>query len=213
MTRGVFITLEGGEGGGKSTQARLLAEALRQRGVDVVTTREPGGSPGAEDLRKLLVTGQADRWDPLTEILLFLAARRDHWLRTIQPALERGQWVISDRFHDSTVAYQGYGFRFDLVLIEALRAIVLGNVQPDLTLVLDVPVESGLKRSMARKSDAVRHETMDLGFHERMRQGYLDIAKAEPQRCLVVDASRPAEAVHGEILAAVTGRFLQGRTA
>ena len=209
MKRGCFITLEGGEGAGKSIQTRLLAEALRHKGIDVLATREPGGSPGAEDIRPLLVSGDPDRWDHITEVMLFLAARRDHLMRTILPALNKGQWVISDRFHDSTVAYQGYGFKADLGTIKALRDLALGDIYPDLTLILDVPVDTGLQRSKARHSDATRQEKMDISFHERMRQGFLEIARQEPKRCIVIDASHTPEAIHTQIFNAVTERLLQ----
>lgn len=207
MAKGRFITLEGGEGAGKSTQLRLLAEALAARGIDVLTTREPGGSPGAEDIRPLLVSGETGRWSPVTEALLHTAARRDHLERTVWPALDAGRWVLCDRFFDSTMAYQGYGLGLGRELIAGLQRIALGGFAPDLTLILDLPVEQGLSRAAARRGGEDRYERMALEFHERLRQGFLDIARQEPERCTVVDAARPAEQVHAEILKAVTARL------
>jgi len=207
--RGRFITLEGGEGAGKSTQVRLLADALAARGLEVVTTREPGGSPGAEAIRALLVRGDADRWDGLTEALLHYAARRDHLARTIRPALERGAWVVCDRFNDSTLAYQGYGHGTDLGRLDALYAMVAEGLAPDLTLVLDLPVAVGLARAGHRGGEEDRYERMGDGFHERLRQGFLTIAAAEPERCAVIDAAAAPPAVHAAILAEVTARLLE----
>ncbi len=206
MASGRFITLEGGEGAGKSTQVRRLAVALRQRGLEVVTTREPGGSPGAEEIRGLLVTGGAGRWSPVTETLLHFAARRDHLERTVWPALERGAWVISDRFADSTLAYQGYGLGFSQDIIIRLYANVIGKFYPDITLILDLPAEAGLARAKAR-SAADRYEEMDLDFHRRLREGFLDIAAHDPRRCAVIDAAGSEEAVAAEILEAVSRRL------
>ncbi len=209
MAGGRFITLEGGEGVGKSTQVRRLAVALRERGYDVVTTREPGGSPGAEEIRQVLITGGGERWSPVTEALLLFAARRDHLERTIWPALERGAWVISDRFADSTLAYQGHGHELNQDIIIRLYANVIGKFYPDLTLVLDLPVEAGLARVHARGA-ADRYEEMDIAFHRRLRQGFLDIAAHDPRRCVVIDASEPEEAVAAGILETVGRRLLAG---
>ena len=206
MPGGRFITLEGGEGAGKSTQVRRLAAALAGRGLEVMTTREPGGSPGAEEIRGLLVTGGAGRWSPVTETLLHFAARRDHLERTVWPALERGAWVISDRFADSTLAYQGYGLGFNRDIIIRLYANVIGKFYPDLTLVLDLPAEAGLARAKAR-SAADRYEEMDLEFHRRLRDGFLDIAAHDPRRCAVIDAAGSEDAVAAEILEAVGRRL------
>ncbi|MEI8394921.1 MAG: dTMP kinase [Rhodospirillaceae bacterium] len=208
MMRGRFITLEGGEGTGKSTQVRRLELALRRRGVTVQTTREPGGSPGAEEIRQLLVTGGAGRWSPTTETLLHFAARRDHLERTVLPALERGCWVVSDRFADSTRAYQGYGLGLDLAVIDRLYSISVGAFAPDLTFVLDLPAEIGLARASAR-SAADRYESMNLGFHCRLREGFLDIARAEPGRCVVIDASPDEDLVADAVLAVVEQRLLR----
>lgn len=207
MTRGRFVTFEGGEGAGKSTQIGLLAEHLRRQGHEVVTTREPGGAPGAEAIRALLVSGEADRWDPVTEVLLHFAARREHLLRTVFPALERGAWVLSDRFADSTLAYQGYGLDVDREVIERVYAVAVGSFRPDLTLILDAPAKVGLARARARGGIGDRYEAMDLGFHERLRRGFLDIARAEPERCRVVDATGEKVAVAAEIASIVRAKF------
>lgn len=206
MSRGRFITLEGGEGAGKSTQAERLALALRQAGRTVVTTREPGGTPLAEELRRLLLeAGSGDR-SALVEVLLHMTARLDHWQRVIDPALERGDWVVCDRFVDSTVAYQGYGLGLDPERIRALHRAILGAVAPDLTLVLDLPVDIGLARAAARGGPD-RYEAMGQAFHERLRAGFRAIAAAEPGRCVVIDASADADTVHGRILAIVRARL------
>lgn len=206
-----FVTFEGGEGAGKTTQIKRLGERLAKAGLSVVTTREPGGSPGAEAIRNLLVAGDVGRWDPTTEAFLMIAARRDHWLKTIKPALDAGTWVISDRFHDSTRAYQGFGRGVADADIEALRRLAIGDTKPDLTLILDLPVADGLGRAQARLkakgSGEDRFERMDLGFHERMRQGFLGIAKAEPKRCVVVDARGDVDAVHAAVMAALNERL------
>jgi dTMP kinase len=207
MTRGKFITIEGGEGGGKSTQIKRLARALDAAGQTVVTTREPGGSPGAEEIRALVVQGAPERWDPITEALLITAARREHVVRTIEPALAAGRWVISDRFADSTLAYQGYGRGIDRAALEALRRLAVGALVPDLTLILDLPVEIGLARARARAGQELRFEAMDTDFHQRLRQGFLAIAAAEPQRCAVIDADQSVDAVHAAIVAAVSARL------
>ncbi len=207
--RGRFITLEGGEGAGKSTQLRLLADALARAGIDVVATREPGGSPGAEQIRALLVNGAVARWDPTTELLLHFAARRDHLVKTIWPALAAGRWVISDRFADSTRAYQGHGHGIESAMIERLYADTVGEFAPDLTLVLDLPVEAGLRRAAARPPGGGedRYEQMELAFHRRLRDGFLAIARAAPERCLVIDGDRGVSAVQASIRAAVADRL------
>lgn len=206
MTKGRFITLEGGEGGGKSTQVFRLAERLRRIGIAVVATREPGGAEGAEIIRKLLVSGDPGRWDAMTELLLHFAARRDHLRRTVWPALQRGEWVLCDRFADSTMAYQGYGQGLGRDAVETVQRLVMDDFRPDLTLILDLPVDEGLKRSEERGGEN-RYERMDLGFHERLRQGFLDIARHEPGRCLVIDGTQPVDAVAEAIAAAVRSRL------
>ena len=207
MARGRFITFEGGEGAGKSTQAKRLAAWLEGQGRTVLLTREPGGSPGAEEIRKLLVQGATDRWDPMTETLLHFAARRDHLERVIRPALAAGQWVLSDRFADSTLAYQGYGHGVDRDFIALLEKAVVGSQRPDLTLILDLPVAQGLERAGARRGSETRYEDMAQAFHERLRQGFLAIAAQDPQRCRVIDATASLEAVQAQLRAAMTGAF------
>lgn len=203
MRRGRFITLEGGEGAGKSTQARRLSDRLRERGIQVVQTREPGGSPGAEALRALLVEGGAERWSPLSEALMMYAARSDHLERVIRPALESGAWVVCDRFSDSTRAYQGAGGGVAAEVIEQLDRAVVGDDRPDLTLVFDLPVEAGLARAAHRAGGEARFESKGVHFHQRLRQGFLTIAADEPARCRVVDATRPADEVAETVWAAV----------
>jgi dTMP kinase len=207
VASGRFITLEGGEGAGKSTQARRLADRLAARGVTAVVTREPGGSPGAELVRELLVTGNADRWSPITETLLMYAARRDHIERTIAPALAAGDWVVSDRFADSTRAYQGAGGGAPGSLIQALERYVLGETRPDLTLILDLPVETGLARAAARAHAETRFEAKGEAFHQRLREGFLAIARVERDRCAVIDAAQDIDAVEAAVWAAVEARL------
>ena len=207
MTRGRFITFEGGEGAGKSTQLKMLAEALARAGIEVVTTREPGGSKGAEAIRALLVTGEVDRWDAETEALLHSAARRDHLVKTVWPALERGAWVVCDRFADSTLAYQGYGHGLDRDFIGALSRAVVDGLEPALTLVFDLPVEQGLARAAGRAGAEDRYERMDRGFHEALRRGYLAIAAAAPARCVVIDASGDEAATWARVRSAVEARL------
>jgi len=198
-----FVTFEGGEGGGKSTQLRLLAEALRKAGETVVTTREPGGAPGAEEIRKLLVEGDPGRWPPNAEALLHFAARAEHLAKVIRPALDAGKWVLSDRFADSTLAYQGYGQAQDLNWLQELRSQIVGKTEPGLTLILDLPVEQGLGRVATQQ----RYERMGKAFHERLHAGFLAIAAAEPERCTVIDATQSVEAVASDVRAAVAKKF------
>ncbi|HZZ90851.1 MAG TPA: dTMP kinase [Caulobacteraceae bacterium] len=207
MAQGRFITLEGGEGAGKSTQARRLGARLEARGHRVVVTREPGGSAGAEAIRALLVTGEADRWSPMTETLLMYAARRDHIERTIAPALADGDWVVSDRFADSTRAYQGAGGGAPASLIQALERHVLGEMRPDLTLILDLPVDVGMARTLGRDHAETRFEAKGAAFHQRLREGFLAIARVEAARCALIDASQPLDAVEAAIWAAVEARL------
>lgn len=195
MSPARFITFEGGEGAGKTTQIALLATYLRGQGFEVVTTREPGGAPGAEIIRRLLVDGEPGRWDGMTEALLHLAARREHLVRTVWPALAAGRWVLSDRFADSTLAYQGWGHGLDAGALKALHRAAIGDFTPDLTLILDLPVEQGLARARARGGQEDRYERMDLSFHQRLRQGFLAIAAQEPERCRVVGAGLPVDRV------------------
>lgn len=206
MTRGSFISFEGGEGAGKSTQIRRLADRLKAAGFDVVLTREPGGSPGAETIRELLVNGDADRWSPVTETLLMYAARRDHLERVIRPALDRGAMVLCDRFADSTRAYQGAGGDAPAALIAALEDHVLAGSIPDLTLIFDIPAMIGLDRAASR-GGAARFESKGLEFHKRLRAGFLAIAQREPERCAVIDASATPDAVFEAAWAVVSARL------
>lgn len=206
MKKGIFISFEGGEGAGKSTQIRALAQRLEAEGFDVVLTREPGGSEGGEAIRDLLVNGAADRWSSMTETLLMYAARRDHLERVIWPALERGSIVLCDRFSDSTRAYQGAGGGVPGELIADLENHVLAGKLPDLTLVFDLPAQAGLQRAEAR-GGAARFESKGLAFHERLRAGFIKIAELEPQRCAVIDATATVEAVSSHIWNVVSSRL------
>ena len=214
--KGKFISLEGGEGAGKTTQIKMLADTLKAAGFDPVITREPGGAPGAEMIRSLLVEGDIARWQPMTEALLHFAARLEHVRETIAPALEEGQWVVSDRFSDSTIAYQGYGHDLGQETMARLHELVLGGFQTDLTLILDIPVEAGLARAGKREAGKIeagesagedRYERMDLDFHRRLRDGFLDIARRNSERCLIVDADQAPDQVHTLIREIVQNRF------
>lgn len=207
--RGHFITLEGGEGTGKSTQARMLAERLTLRGLACVTTREPGGSPRAEALRNILLSGAVAPLGPMAEALVFAAARVDHLDQTIRPALERGAFVICDRFADSTRAYQGALGNVDPRQIRTLEEITVGDTRPDLTIVLDLPPEVGMARANARRGAAAadRFESQDGVFHAGLRQAFLEIAREEPGRCVVVDAGRSPQEVADDIWGFVEARF------
>jgi dTMP kinase len=204
---GRFITLEGGEGAGKSTQIARLKAWLESNGRTVVATREPGGSPGAEMIRKLLVEGAVERWDGTTEALLHFAARRDHLRSTVWPALKRGAWVVSDRFADSTRAYQGYGHGLDLALLERLYDVAVGGFRPDLTLILDLPVEVGLARAAARRGTETRYESLPVDFHQRVKEGFREIADREPDRCVLIDASRDIDTLAATIARTVGERL------
>ncbi|MBU2166709.1 MAG: dTMP kinase [Alphaproteobacteria bacterium] len=207
MTRGRFITFEGGEGSGKSTQAGRLAERLRARGLEVLLTREPGGSQGAEAIRELVVNGEGERWSPTTEVLLMFASRNDHLERTIRPALAAGHWVICDRFADSSRAYQGGGGGVDRAFIEALDQAVVGADQPDLTLIFDLPVEEGLERAFGRGLFETRFESKGVAFHERLRRTFLDIAAEHEDRCRVIDARGTEDGVALRVWDAIEARL------
>jgi dTMP kinase len=207
--RGKFITFEGGEGTGKSTQAAMLALRLESLGLRVVLTREPGGSPGAEIIRHVLLSGAAKPFGPEAEAMLFAAARDDHIRCTILPALEADQWVICDRFADSTRVYQGALGEVDQRLIKALERVSLGDLYPDLTLVLDVPVALGLKRATRRRGSANpdRFEAETIDFHQTLRRAYLALAAGEPDRCVIIDAVAPKEKVARQVWKAVNSRL------
>jgi dTMP kinase len=208
--RGRFITLEGGEGAGKSVQATRLKRRLAELGLAVVATREPGGSPGAEALREAILSGFAADFSPAGQAFLFAAARTDHLERTILPALGRGAWVVCDRFADSTRAYQGAAGNLPEAFIASLERLTIGADRPDLTLVLDIPAGIGLARAAQRRpggEPADRFERQGLAFHETLRQAFLAIAAAEPWRCVVVDAERSEDEVAAAIWAAVEARL------
>ncbi len=209
---GRLITFEGGEGVGKSTQVKALGARLNAQGLEVIITREPGGCPGAEAIRELLVTGDVGRWAPASEALLHFAARYEHVENVIKPALAKGQWVICDRFTDSTMAYQGYGMGLGRDKILALQQLVLESFSPDMTIILDMPVSKGLARAAGRNnvSGAVRedrYEKMNMAFHARLRDAFLDIAHREPKRCLVVNAEDNIDEISAIIWSAVDERL------
>jgi len=232
MTPGKFITFEGGEGSGKSTQARMLAERLRLRAIENVLTREPGGSPFAERLRKILLDPATEPHSPLAETLLFYTARADHLEAVIRPALKQGRWVVCDRFSDSTRVYQGQSGALRDQLFDALELLVVAPTQPDLTIIVDVPAEIGLARAMVREGSkedrsgksaaeqdqkriargllSDRYESRDLAFHRRLREGFLKIAAAEPVRCVVVDGQQRPDEVADAVWQAVKLRLLDG---
>ena len=211
---GKFITLEGGEGCGKSTQVKLLASALQKLGIEAIATKEPGGTPDGAVLRNLLVTGDKDRFDAMTECMLYFADRRIHLTQVIWPALEKNQWVISDRFADSTEAYQYYGYnkRISRETLNLLYKMAAGDFKPDLTIVLDMDPERGMARSYAKAEGMevkeLRFESKALEFHNNLREGFKKIAKREPERCIVINADKSIEEVHNEIMNIVKERFL-----
>ena len=200
MSKPRFITFEGIDGSGKSTQSRRFADMLRAQGTEVVLTREPGGSPGAEEIRQLLLTGDPDRWSAETEILLFTAARRDHLEKTIEPALNAGKTVVSDRFADSTRVYQG-ATRGDLrSMVDQLHSLMIGR-EPDLTFIIDMDPALALERGLARKSGEDRFEDFGLPFQETLRHGFLALAHANPDRCILIDGNRTPDQIASEIAA------------
>jgi dTMP kinase len=198
MNSGRFVTFEGIDGSGKSTQAKMLADALRQNGHGVTLTREPGGSVGAEEIRKLVLEGEPDRWSAETEILLFTAARRDHLEKTINPALAAGQYVISDRFADSTRMYQGIS-RGDLrPVVDQLHELMIGR-EPDLTFIIDMDPDIGLSRALARQGTEERFETFGADLQRKMREGFLALAQEYASRCVVIDGNQEIDAVAAEV--------------
>lgn len=208
LRRGRFVTFEGGEGAGKSTQLVRLADRLADTGYDVITTREPGGSPGAEAIRHVLLSGAAKPFGPAAEAILFGAARADHVASAIEPALAAGKWVLCDRFLDSTRVYQGTLGEVDPRLIRALERVSVGSTRPDLTLVLDVPADVGLARAQGRSGVPDRFESEDLPFHRNLRDAYRELAEREPNRCVVIDAGRKADEVAVAVWQAVTSRLI-----
>jgi dTMP kinase len=220
MGAGIFITFEGGEGAGKSTQVRFLAERLRQYGHDVVVTREPGGTPFAEQVRALILSPDVAEHAPLSEALLFYAARADHIDKVIRPALRRGAFVLCDRFSDSTSVYQSIAGGLPAQVLERLDSIVVGKTQPDLTIILDIDPAVGLARAKARREGlsvfsngngcqdgADKYERQKLGYHEKLRAGFLAIAAREPARCVAIDGNRPAKTIAAEVWQAAAARL------
>ena len=202
-TRGTFITFEGGDGAGKTTQIAMLAESLRQAQLDFIVTREPGGCPEAEVIRNIMLHRHELSWQPMTLVLLLTAARNEHMAKVIEPALASGKIVICDRFFDSTLAYQGYGSQLDHEAIKTIHRATLDGVQPDITFVLDIDVRLGLQRAKVRgEADAM--ERMDITFHERLRQGFLEIARDNPERISIIDATQNVEIMHEQICAVLT---------
>ena len=204
--RGKFITFEGGEGGGKSTQAARMAGYLRGKGLEVLETREPGGTPESEALRDLLVQGDPDRWSALSELLLITAARVEHVNRLIEPALTEGKWVICDRFADSTLAYQGIAGELGLELVEQLQKLAVSATAPDVTFLLDVRAEAGLQRA-EKRGGAARFEKKGAAFHQTLRDGFLALANENPQRIVLIDGEDTFDNVWGQIEAELGRRF------
>jgi len=213
VPRGRFISFEGGEGSGKSTQVKLLRDRLSGKGIDVILTREPGGAPGAEKIRQLLLTGEPDKWTAMTEVLLFYAARVDHLEKTILPALNSGQWVITDRYADSTFAYQGAGHGLNQAVIEEIHRISTDDFWPDMTLLLDADPDEGLARANAREGEIPqnqredRFERMAGGYHQRLRRAFLDIAAQNPQRVKLIPAAGTIDVVAMRIWQQVATAF------
>lgn len=211
--KGKFITFEGGEGTGKSTQIKLLEKYLQQKDKNVITTKEPGGTDVGAEIRKLLVCGDKDKFDAVAEALLYFADRHIHLTKKVWPALEAGTWVLSDRFADSTFAYQYYGYdkRVSREVLERLYQIAVGDFKPDLTIILDLEPEVGLARSFNKAKSMevkeLRFEGRELAFHQNLRRGFLEIAAAEPQRCVVLDADKTIEALHQDIIKIVNEKF------
>ena len=211
--RGYFITFEGGEGTGKSTQLKLLADYLSSKHIRNIQTKEPGGTQAGLELRKLLVCGDKNKFDPIAEALLYYADRRVHLVNKIWPALENGEWVLSDRFADSTMAYQYYGYekRVAKSVLEQLYNLTVGNFKPDLTILLDIDPKIGLQRSLQKAAGMTvketRFESRELDFHHHMREGYLEMASAEPKRFVVLDADKSIEALHQDVVKAINERF------
>lgn len=209
--RGRFISFEGGEGSGKSTQIKTLADRLNAAKQRTIVTREPGGSPGAEIIRHLVLSGMGKLLGPDAETLLFAAARDDHVRTTIEPALKLGIWVLCDRFSDSTRAYQGSLGQVAPALLNAMQRVTIGDLKPDLTIILDVPVEVGMKRAAARRGTNApdRFESEDVKFHQGLREAYRQIAAGDPQRCVLIDANADAATVAASIWAALRDRFFK----
>lgn len=211
MTKGCLITIEGGDGAGKSSQISMLQEWLTSQNITALTTREPGGTEGAEAIRTMVLTGKDEKWDDVTEALLFFAARRDHLQKLIWPTLDKGQWVISDRFVHSSYAYQGYGRGMEMDILKTLYKIVANGFKPDLTIVLDIDPEIGLARTGGRHGQAAkenRFEGVDLSFHQKLRNGFLEMASQDPEHFAVISAQQSIEDVHQDIIKTIQSRLL-----
>ena len=215
VKRGKFITIEGGEGSGKSTQASILLDRFQKEGISAIKTREPGGAPTSDAIRSLLVSGETSFWEPISETMLHFAARHEHIVKTINPALDEGQWVVSDRFSDSSMAYQGYGQGVNKSIIDSLYSLTADNIEPDLTLIFDLEPEVGLKRAIDRNRslslDEDRYERMNIEFHRKLREGFLDIAKNNPKRCRIVNAQGSLENVASRVWEEVSKKFSFGQ--
>ncbi len=208
MEIGKFITIEGIDGSGKTTQCEFLCASLLKSGIKITRTREPGGTKGSELIRTILVEGEKDKWDSITETLLHVAARRDHVEKVIKPSLNSGKWVICDRFYDSTLAYQGYGHGVDLKFIKNLNKEILGDLKPDLTLIFDISFNQVVKRTKLQPAKTEdRYEKMGKSFQAKVAKGFLEIAKSEPKRCAVINAINSQEKIHSDIIRVINERF------
>ena len=199
----LFITFEGGDGSGKSTQVNLLKDYLDNLNFETIKTREPGGTPSAEILRDLLTTGEVEKWTPMSEALLMWASRYEHLIQVIEPALNSGKNVICDRFYDSTYAYQGVAHNLGIDKMEKLKKIIIGDIEPDVTFVLDIDPKVGLKRSLDRSNQENRFESYNIDFHNKIRSAFLEIAKKNKNRCVVVDASLNEQEINNLIITAI----------
>ena len=199
----LFITFEGGDGSGKSTQVNLLKDYLDNLNFETIKTREPGGTPSAEILRDLLTTGEVEKWTPMSEALLMWAARYEHLIQVIEPALNSGKNVICDRFYDSTYAYQGVAHNLGIDKMEKLKKIIIGDIEPDITFVLDIDPKVGLKRSLDRPNQENRFESYNIDFHNKIRSAFLEIAKKNKNRCVVVDASLNEQEINNLIITVI----------
>ncbi|MCH2321975.1 MAG: dTMP kinase [Hyphomicrobiales bacterium] len=199
----LFITFEGGDGSGKSTQVNLLKDYLDNLNFETIKTREPGGTPSAEILRDLLTTGEVEKWTPMSEALLMWASRYEHLIQVIEPALNSGKNVICDRFYDSTYAYQGVAHNLGIDKMEKLKKIIIGDIEPDVTFVLDIDPKVGLKRSLDRPNQENRFESYNIDFHNKIRSAFLEIAKKNKNRCVVVDASLNEQEINNLIITVI----------
>ena len=202
-----FITFEGGEGSGKSSQINLLKSKLIDKGIDVVCTREPGGTPSAEILRELVTTGEVNKWEPMTEALIMFASRYEHTKNLIIPSLENGKWVLCDRFYHSTYAYQGLGHGLGLESMEALKKISIGEIEPDLVFFLDIDPMEGIKRTIGRQTNEDRFEKMDISFHNKLRNAFLSFSKTYSDNSVVINASQEINKISNIIFEEIEKRF------